>query len=160
MYILLSENISLFPFISWFVLYLILQAFTNQNATITKFTDWQVLFFSLLKTRSGLLAGIRWSVYILKSQRILNVLFSRMYSGLSIYPMSVEKNPYLLHVSQWIIFPIQSFLVLYFFYASYLHSVIMGLTILSLSPHNLHNFAVYHQFFTLLGPNAIILYWG
>ena len=27
------ENISLFPLISWFTLYLILQAFTNQNAT-------------------------------------------------------------------------------------------------------------------------------
>ena len=28
------ENIYLFPLILWFVLYLILQAFTNQNATI------------------------------------------------------------------------------------------------------------------------------
>ena len=27
------EYISIFPLISWFVLYLILQAFTNQNAT-------------------------------------------------------------------------------------------------------------------------------
>ena len=33
LYILFPENISLFPLISWFVLYLILQASTNQNAT-------------------------------------------------------------------------------------------------------------------------------
>ena len=33
LYILFPENISLFPLISWFVLYLILQAFTSQNAT-------------------------------------------------------------------------------------------------------------------------------
>ena len=33
MYIVFPENISLFPLISWFVLYLILQAFTHQNAT-------------------------------------------------------------------------------------------------------------------------------
>ena len=32
-YTFFPENISLFPLISWFVLYLILQAFTNQNAT-------------------------------------------------------------------------------------------------------------------------------
>ena len=36
MYILFPENISLFPLISWFVLYLILQAFPNQNATYIK----------------------------------------------------------------------------------------------------------------------------
>ncbi len=34
MYVLFPENISLFPLISWFVLYLILQAFTNQNTTV------------------------------------------------------------------------------------------------------------------------------
>ena len=33
LYRLFPENISLFPLISWFVLYLISQAFTNQNAT-------------------------------------------------------------------------------------------------------------------------------
>ena len=34
MYIVFPENIYLFPLISWFVLYLILQAFTHQNATV------------------------------------------------------------------------------------------------------------------------------
>ena len=35
LYILFPENISLFPLISWFVLYVILQAFTNQHATFS-----------------------------------------------------------------------------------------------------------------------------
>ena len=35
LYILFPKNISLFPLISWFVIYLILQAFTNQNATLS-----------------------------------------------------------------------------------------------------------------------------
>ena len=34
LHILFPENISLFPLISWFILYLILQAFTNQKATV------------------------------------------------------------------------------------------------------------------------------
>ena len=37
LYILFPENITLFPHISWFVLYLILQAFTNQNATLSNY---------------------------------------------------------------------------------------------------------------------------
>ena len=36
LYILFPENISLFPLISWFVLYLILRAFTKQDATISR----------------------------------------------------------------------------------------------------------------------------
>ena len=37
LFILFPGNISLFPLISWFVLYLILQAFTNQKATLSCF---------------------------------------------------------------------------------------------------------------------------
>ena len=47
-YILFPENIPLFPLISWFVIYLILQAFTNQSATVSEIkigstTDDEVL---------------------------------------------------------------------------------------------------------------------
>ena len=42
--ILFPENISLFPLISWFVLYLIAQAFTNQNAI-----DGKLHLFCILK---------------------------------------------------------------------------------------------------------------
>ena len=43
---------------------------------LLKFTRWEVIFF-LLIIRSGLLALIRWSICISKSQGILCVSFSR-----------------------------------------------------------------------------------
>ena len=42
-----------------------------------KSTIFQILFFLLIIIRSGLLAGIRWSVCMLKSHRSLCVSFSR-----------------------------------------------------------------------------------
>ena len=41
-------------------------------------------------------------------------------------------------ISQWITLPIQSCLVLYSFCVNLLHSLIMWLMVLSLSPHSLH----------------------
>ena len=51
MYILFPENISLFPLISWFVLYLILQAFTNQNATLIydiSYMIWMIYYLYMI----------------------------------------------------------------------------------------------------------------
>ena len=73
------------------------------------------LFILLTITRSGRMAGIRWSVCISKFQRILCISFSRMDSGLCIYYLFVWSNLNLLHNSPWITFPAQSYLVLYFF---------------------------------------------
>ena len=44
LYLFFPENVSLFPLISWFVLYLILQAFTNQNAAV-----WIHLFSTITR---------------------------------------------------------------------------------------------------------------
>ena len=95
-------------------------------------------FFLLINTRSGILTGIRWSVCISKSQRRFCVLFSKTNSGLCIYHFLVRSNFNLLHNSQWMTFHILLCLVLYWFYARLLHSLIMGLTISSLSLNNLH----------------------
>ena len=47
------------------------------SAETTKSTILQIIFFLLIIIRSGLLAGIRWSVCMLKSHRSLCVSFSR-----------------------------------------------------------------------------------
>ena len=55
--------------------------FSLCSSGTAKSTIWQILFlfiFLLTITRSGLLTGIRWSVCISKSQRILRISFSRM----------------------------------------------------------------------------------
>ena len=90
------------------------------------FTIRQVLFFFfffflLIITWSSLLTGIRWSVCILKCQRISWVLFTRMDSGLRVYHLIVWSNYNLLNNSQRIIFPIQLYLVLYSFCSTLLH---------------------------------------
>ena len=95
--------------------------FTLWSAEIVKFNRWQVLFFLLINTRSCLLTGIRWSVCISKSQRILCVSFSRTDSGSWIYHLSVWSCFNLLHNSLWITFSTHSYLVLYDFCASTLH---------------------------------------
>ena len=81
--------------------------------------------------RSGLLAGIRWSVCMLKSHRSLCVAFSWTGAGLCIYHLFVWSNLNFLHISQ-------SCLALYSFCANLLHSFIMWLIVSSLSPHSLH----------------------
>ena len=96
-----------------------------------KSTILQILFFLLIIIRSGLLAGIRWSVCMLKSHRSLCVSFSRTGAGLCIYHLLVWLNLNFLHISQWITLPTQSC-------ANLLHSLIMWLMVSSLSPHSLH----------------------
>ena len=65
------------------------------SAGTTKSTILQILFFLLLIImRSGLLAGIRWSVCKLKSHRSLCKSFSRTGAGLCIYHLFVWSNYY------------------------------------------------------------------
>ena len=92
------------------------------------------LFFNI--TRS-VLAGMKWSVCIWKSPRILCVSFSWKNFDLCIYHLAVWSNFNFLHNSQRITFPIQSCLILYSFGARFLYSFIMWLIVSSLSPHNL-----------------------
>ena len=88
--------------------------------------------------RSGLLAGIKWSVFMLKSYRSLCVSFSWTGAGLCIYHLFVCLNWNSLHICQWTTLPILSCLALYSFCANLLHSLIMWLIVSSLSPHSLH----------------------
>ena len=112
--------------------------FIRWSAGIAKSTILQVLFFLLIIIRKGLLAGIRWSVCMLKSHRSLCESFSRTGAGLCIYHLLVWSNLNFLHISQWITLSTQSCLALYSFCANLLHSLIMWLIVSSLSPHSLH----------------------
>ena len=87
-----------------------------------QFGSFFLSFFLLL---SGRLAEIWWSVCILKSLKILCILFSRTDSGLCTYHLFVLSNLYFLHNYQWITLPTQLCLVLYAFCMNLLHSVIM-----------------------------------
>ena len=107
------------------------------SAGTAKSTILQILFFFFI-IRSGLLAGIRWSVCMLKSYRGLCMSFSRNCAWLCTYHLLVWSNLNLLHISQWITLPTHSCLVLYSFCANLLHSLIMWLIVSSLSPHSLH----------------------
>ena len=102
-----------------------------------QFCKFSFFFLLSIIIRFGLLAEIRWSVCISKSHRSLCVSFSRTGVGLCIYHLFVWSNLNFLHVSQWIILLSQSCLVLYFFCANLLHSL-MWLIVSFLSPHNLH----------------------
>ena len=108
------------------------------SAGAAKSTILQILFLLLIIMRSILLAGIRWSVCMLKSHRSLCESFSRTGAGLRIYHLFVWSNWSFLHISQWITLPTQSCLALYSFCANLLTSLIMWLIVSSLSPHSLH----------------------
>ena len=95
-------------------------------------------FLLLIIIRSSLLAGIRWSVCILKSHRSLCESFSRTGAGLCIYHLFVWSNWNFLHISQWTTLPTHSCLALYSFCANLLHSLIMWLIVSFLSLHSLH----------------------
>ena len=95
------------------------------------------LFFLLIIIRSGLLAGITWSVCMLKSNRVLSVSFSRTGAELCIYHVFVWSNLNSLHISQWITLPTQSYLASYSC-VNLLHSLFMWSMVSSLSPHSLH----------------------
>ena len=113
-------------------------SFILWSAGTAKTTILQVLIFLLIIIKSCLLAGIRWSVYMLKSHRSLCVSFSRTGAELCIYHLLVWSNLNFLHVSQWITLPTQSCLALYSLCANLLHSLIIWLMVSSLSPHSLH----------------------
>ena len=110
------------------------------SAGTAKSTILQILFFFflLIIIRSGLLAGIRWSVYMLKSHRSLCDSFSRTGAGLCIYHFFAWSNWNFLHISQWIPWPTQSCLALYSFCANLCHLLITWLIVSSLSLHSLH----------------------
>ena len=113
-------------------------SFILWSAGTAKSTILQVLFFLLIIIKSGLLAGIRWSVCILKSHRSLCESFSRIGAELCIYHLLVWSNLNFLHISQWITLPTQSCLALYSRCVNLLHSLIIWLMVSSLSPHSLH----------------------
>ena len=108
------------------------------SARTAKSTVLQILFFLLIIMRSGFLAGIRWSVWMLKSHRSLCASFSRICAGLCINHLLVRSNLNFLHISQRITLPTQSYLALYIFCTNLLHSLNMWLMVSFLSSHSLH----------------------
>ena len=66
----------------------------------------------MMMMRSGLLAGIRWSVCMLKSHKSLCKSFSMADVGLCIYHLFVWSTWNFLHISQWTTLPTQSCLTL------------------------------------------------
>ena len=108
----------------------------SRNSKVDYFASSLLLLLIIIK--SGLLAGIRWSVCMLKSHRSLCVGFSWRGAGLCIYHLLLWSNLNFLHISQWITLPTQSCLALYSRCANLLHSLIIWLMVSSLSPHSLH----------------------
>ena len=102
------------------------------------------------------LAEISWFVCISKFYWSLCVSFSRTDAGLCIYHFFIWSHLNFFHNSQWITLPNQSCLVLYSFCANLVHSLIIGLIVLSLSSHNLHLlFAA--SFFDKIGSYGVVL---
>ena len=106
-----------------FLLLLLSLMLEGQNPLDNKFFS-----FLLINIWFSFLAGIKWSVCISKSQKILCVSCSRTDSGLCIYHLLVWSNFSLLYNSRWIKFSTQSCLLLYSFSASLRHSL-MCLTV-------------------------------
>ena len=125
-----SSKVEIFIFLFIFIQY---YSVVSRKSKVDNFAS----SFLLIIIRSGLLAEIRCSVCTSKSHRSLCVLFSRTGAGLCIY-LLVWSNSNFLHISQWITLPTQSCLVLYFFCANLLHSLITWLIVSSLLPHSLH----------------------
>ena len=90
-------------------------------------------FFLLIIIKSCLLAGISWSVYMLKSHRSLCVAFSRTGAGLCIYHSLVWSDLNFLRISQCTTLLTQSFLALYSLCANLLHSFIMWFMVSSVT---------------------------
>ena len=108
-------------------------SFTLWFAGTSKSTIWQVLFFMLINTRSGLLAVIKWSVCISKSRGFYESPFSRTDSGLCVYHLVAWGKFNFLHNCQCVTFPIQSCRVLYSLCANLLHSLTIWLTVSTLA---------------------------
>ena len=122
-----------------FVLHFIFVQFfsiVSRDSKVNNFASSLFLLFIII--RYCRLAEIRWSVCMSKFHRGLCASFSKIYVGLCIYYLLVWSNLSFLHNYQWITLPTKSCVVLYPFCANLLHSLIMWLIILSLSPHKLH----------------------
>ena len=129
-----SSKVEVFIFLFTF---LQIYSVVRRENKVDNFTNF-FFFLLLIIMRSGLLAGIKWSVCMLKSHRSLCVLFSRTGARLCIYHLFVWSNWNFLLISQWTTLPTQSCLALYSFCANLLDSLIMWLIVSSLSPHSLH----------------------
>ena len=125
-----------FKFLSLFLLFFIFIV-VCWDSKVHYTTGSPFFFFWLIITWFDLLAGISWFVCISKSLRIMCISLSKMDSGLCIYYLFIWSNFNFLHNSQWISFPFLSYLVLYSFLASLLHSL-MRLIISFLSTYNQH----------------------
>ena len=117
---------------SFFLLFLLYGPLEWQNPLADSFS------FLWIITSSGCLARIRWFVCISISLGILCISFSRIDYCLCKYHLAVWLNFSFLHNFQRIIFPTQSYQVLYTFCANLLHSLLMWLIVSSLSQHNNH----------------------
>ena len=94
---------------SWYLSFLSHSfSFILWSAGIAKSIILQILRFLLIILRFGLLAEIRWSVYMFKPQRSLCVSFSRTGAELCIYYLVEWSNLSFLLISQWITLPTQS----------------------------------------------------
>ena len=111
-------------YFSLFLLSLIFHSVVN--------TMQQLLFILLIITIKVWSSG---QVYVI----CLGLKIPENFIYLILRNMVVWSNFNFLHNSQWITFPTQSCLVLYSFWASLLPSLIMGLMVSSISPHNLHS---------------------
>ena len=114
----------------FFFTFLQIYSVVRRDSKVDNFAE---SLFLLIIIRSGLLAGIRWSVCMLKSHRSLCVSFSRTGAGLCIYHLFIWSNWDFLHISQWITLPTQSCVALYSFCINLLHSLLLLLLIFHLS---------------------------
>ena len=92
-----------------------------------------MLYLLVINTRCVLLVGVWQSVCVSKPQRISCISFSWRDSGLCIYHLSAWSNFNLLLNFLRITFLTQSRLVLYSFWASSLHFLIIWLSVASMS---------------------------
>ena len=69
------SSLARFKYLSFFFFFSFSWIFTLYSAGTVKYTRRQVLCLLLLITRSGLLARIKWSISISKSQRIICIWF-------------------------------------------------------------------------------------
>ena len=104
-----------------------------------KSTILQILFFFLLIIISLVFFQRLRDPCVRQRPICVNVChFLGQEMGCTIYHLLVWSDLNFLYISQWIILPTQSCLVLFSFCANLPHSLIMWLIVLSLSPHSLH----------------------
>ena len=108
--------------------------------------------------KSALLAEIRWSVCISKSQIIL-CIFYRVDSGLCIYHEVVWSNFSILYNSPLVTFSTQLCLLLYFFCESLLHLLIMlsNVSFLLIQPTIAIQLRIINFSFNIIDPYGVVL---